>query len=308
MRLAIPSVRVRWLRRAVWLLLCGLVFFPSAGCTAFQTACSSKWMDDAFSSDTDASIDHVAARWDHHLRTAPDPRDFTAGTIGIIGRVYLESEQTNKMCEAHGTIVIGMLDMTPTASGKPPVLIANYKFDAETLRKLKVKDPFSDVAYTVFLPWTEYRPEIKQVKLLVKYITRQGEQHMADASVVTLQPTDQPAATMQETVGPTLKRQFDMQVAQPQRLQGAPPGMPYTPVQMDKIMPPAGPPMAPPQANGYRPNAPQQQADAPYQPIIMNPQPRNSATMVPQAIAPDIQPSLPAEKTTIQYLPPPPPR
>jgi hypothetical protein len=289
-------------KTSIGLLLCGLVLGPLTGCTAFQSVCSKQWMEGAFS-DADPPIDHVAVRWDDRLRTAQNPADYTSGIPGLIGRVYLISEQTNQMCEARGTIVVGMLDMTPTAQGKPPVPVAEWVFDEEYLKKHKVKDPISNVAYTVFLASKEYRPEMRKVKLLVKYVTRNGEQHMADHSLLTLQTSDQPAATLRETVGTKLDRQFDMQAPMPaQRLQGASQGMPYTPVQMDKIMPPPGPTTSP-SASGYKQNAPDPQADAPFQPIIMNPQSRNPG-LTPPAIAPDILPTLPADKTTIRYLPP----
>ena len=237
-----------------------------------------------FSSDTDSLVDHVAVRWDNHIRIyAPNPLDYTTGITGIIGRVYLLSEQAERMCEAHGNIVVGMYDMTPTASGKPLVLLYNYKFDAESLKKMKVRDPIGD-AYTVFLPWPDYRPEIKQVKLIVKYITRKGEQHVAEPSSVTLQSGDQPAAVLSEKTGPTLERQFDMRPTMPTIpgkgvAQGPPQPMPDgVPVQIDKLMPPTGPAL--PQANGNRPGN-VQQPDAPYQAIVMPAQRPSSQVVQP---------------------------
>src|SRR4051794_32382797 len=106
--------------RVVGIFLCSLVLGPLTGCTTFQTVCSSKWLEGAFPVE-EIEVDHIAVRWDNRLRTAPDPTNYTATTPGLLGRVYLFSEENKKTCEANGAIVVAMLDMTPTVSGRAPV-------------------------------------------------------------------------------------------------------------------------------------------------------------------------------------------
>ena len=307
------------MRRAVGLLLCGFLLGPLTGCTLFQSVCSTKWMEGAFSGEAEPPIDHVIVRWDNNIRTAQNPLTHTSVIPGMIGRVYLLSDETTQACEAHGTIVVGMLDMTPVTSGKPPVPIAEWMFDSETLKQLKKKDPVG-VGYTLFLPWEGYRPEIMKVKLLVKYVTQKGATHLADPSLVSLQTGDQSLMTMHEAVGPTLERQFEPQVPTPNKLPpGATQPIQYAPVQPKLAPPPQVSPTLPQtKAVSVPPvQQQQQQPEAPYQPIVMQSQVQTPPT-VPQTgnqvqYVPITERQLPAGSlvlpppgTTIKYLPPPP--
>jgi hypothetical protein len=88
---------------------------------------------------------------------------------GIAGRVWLASENTKAVVEANGCFFVEMYN----TSAQTPVKLAEWRFDAATLKSLKRTDIVGP-GYTLFLPWDDYRAEITQVELRVLYMPEDG--------------------------------------------------------------------------------------------------------------------------------------
>ena len=60
------------------------------------------------------------------------------------------------------------------------------------LKRLKKKDGVAE-GYTLFLPWENYRPEVRQIKLEVTYINSKSEKQYGVPEVITLQSSPLPS-------------------------------------------------------------------------------------------------------------------
>jgi hypothetical protein len=131
----------------------------------------------------------VVAWWNNQVLTAPDPVHGGAATPGLAGRVYLFGPQLDFPIEGDGTIVVDLYDPSAptTAPGGTAVPLEEWRFDKDTLKRLQRKDVIG-WGYTVFLPWGSYRPEIKQVRLQVRYEPPKGSPLYAESSPLALIP------------------------------------------------------------------------------------------------------------------------
>jgi hypothetical protein len=102
--------------------------------------------------------------WKHEVAFAPDPLHEGHPTPGIAGRLYLFGPEIGYPELHEGTLIVDLYDEAPTADGGEPVLLEKWKFDKETLKQLQKRDIIG-WGYTVFLPWSTYRPGSMPVRL-----------------------------------------------------------------------------------------------------------------------------------------------
>src|SRR5439155_4906861 len=88
---------------------------------------------------------------------------------GLAGRVYLFGPEIKFPLTGDGGLEVLLSDET---SGEL-VQKEAWMIDADTLKKLLRRDQIG-WGYTVFLPWTTYRPEITKVRLKVCYLPAHG--------------------------------------------------------------------------------------------------------------------------------------
>jgi hypothetical protein len=170
-----------------------LLLAITSGCTVMETAGLYKAPEVP-----PPAVDELLTRWDPYVRFASDTVNPGHTIPGLAGRVYLFNEQLRDGVDAQGHITATLFDMTPVAAGGAPVQVAIWDFDPQSLKKMKKKDMIGD-GYTLFLPWEEYRPEIRQVKLKLAYVNKQGQPQYSDESVMTLQ-TGAPPTIDRQTV------------------------------------------------------------------------------------------------------------
>jgi hypothetical protein len=94
-----------------------------------------------------------------------------------------------------------MHDMTNAGPGREPVKIAQWNFDAVSLKPLKKKDQFGD-GYTLFLPWAEYSPNVKKISLQACYYSEKNVPHYGDPIAMALQSDDLPRTIYQQETLP----------------------------------------------------------------------------------------------------------
>jgi hypothetical protein len=110
----------------------------------------------------------IVATWHNEVVFTPDPVHGGAQTPGLAGRVYLFGQEIKYPLGGEGTIVVDLYDDTLVAAGKPPVLLEEWRFDKDTLKRLLRRDAVG-WGYTLFLPWGTFKPEIRHVRLRLRY-------------------------------------------------------------------------------------------------------------------------------------------
>lgn len=138
-------------------LMCGCVTMPVTGWTSFVAA---------------KPPVQINAVWKPEVIFTPDPAHNGEPSPGFAGRVYLFDESIKYPVLGDGKLIAEMFleDGQPMANKKP---VERWELDRETLKRLQKRDAFG-WGYTVFLPWGTYRPDIKQVRLRLKYEPSNG--------------------------------------------------------------------------------------------------------------------------------------
>jgi hypothetical protein len=107
----------------------------------------------------------VMAIWQPAVASTPDPVHGGDPLPGIAGRVYLFGPDLSLPLVGDGTIVVDLYsDMA--GAGKEP--LEEWRFDKASL-KLLLKRDAAGWGYTMFLPWSTYRPDISHVHLRLRY-------------------------------------------------------------------------------------------------------------------------------------------
>jgi len=171
--------------RLLGLLATSVLAAILTGCAGGSWCCSSP--------PEDPPIKDVLVYWDDHVHVTSNTQNHTAALPGLAGRIWLQGEEAKQMEEARGKIVIELYDMTggPNATPKPLVGVTYGRND---LPQFKRKDLVGD-GYTLFVPWESYRPDVKEVKLLVYYMPDKGPMKQGNEVTMTLRPAEQPQIT-----------------------------------------------------------------------------------------------------------------
>jgi hypothetical protein len=138
------------------------------------------------------NVCQVLVTWNPEVVFAPDPAHGGTPAPGIAGRLYLFGPEINYPLTGDGCVVVDLYDDTPSAGGKAPVLLEEWRIDKDTLKRLERRDAVG-WGYTLFLPWGTYRPEITQVQLRLRYETGQGAPLYAESSPVVFNKGSVPA-------------------------------------------------------------------------------------------------------------------
>ena len=118
-------------------------------------------------------VTQVAVTWDKTIAFVPDFTHGGAMTPGLMCRVYLFGADEAIPLAGDGTISVDLFDDTPVISGGQSVLKEKWNLDKDTLKGCMRKD-LVGWAYTLFLPWATYSPDIKQVHMMVRYTPAHG--------------------------------------------------------------------------------------------------------------------------------------
>jgi hypothetical protein len=135
----------------------------------------------------------VEAAWEGRVMVTQDIVNNGAPLKGIAGRLYLFGADGFPLV-GEGSVTVDLCDVTPETTGGQARLIERWEIDRETLRKLAKKDMIG-WGYTLFLPWSTYRPEINRVQLQVRYAPDKGLPLFSSQSVISL-PTEAPHVTI----------------------------------------------------------------------------------------------------------------
>ncbi|MBV9122849.1 MAG: hypothetical protein JO112_05800 [Planctomycetes bacterium] len=131
----------------------------------------------------------VVATWTNQVAFVPDPVHNGEPAPGLAGRVYLFGQTIDFPVAGAGSMVFDLFDDAHPVPGKGPVLLEEWRFDPDTLKRLLCRDAIG-WGYTVFLPWGTYRPDITRVHLKVCYTPVNGTPIYASCSPMTLTKDD----------------------------------------------------------------------------------------------------------------------
>lgn len=139
----------------------------------------------------------IVCTWQNSVAFVPDPTRGGNPGPGIAGRLYLFGPEVDFPMEAEGTLTVDLADET----NGPPVLLERWIIDPETLCRLRKKDMIG-CGYTLFLPWSKYRPDITKVRLRSSFQGPAMPAPVYTENVVTLAQTN---GLIREGAGPKLK-------------------------------------------------------------------------------------------------------
>jgi hypothetical protein len=132
------------------------------------------------------NVCQVVPIWDPRVTLTPDPARGGAPAPGLVGRLYLFGPTVDFPLVGDGSVVVFLYNETPAAEGKGRVLLEQWNFDADTLKRL-VKRDMIGLGYTLFLPWGTHHPSITHVQMQMKYEPRQGAPLFAPPIALTLE-------------------------------------------------------------------------------------------------------------------------
>jgi hypothetical protein len=124
----------------------------------------------------------IEATWESKLR-------YQANTpptnCAVAGRVRLFAADKETPQKGDGQVSILLYDHTLQSSAGEPLLIEEWRIDADSLKHFLVEDAAAPV-YSFVLPWSTYKPEITQVQMEVKYEPKSGKTLSTKSDVLTL--------------------------------------------------------------------------------------------------------------------------
>jgi hypothetical protein len=112
----------------------------------------------------------IAVGWRNWIDYLPDPSRNGESGPGLAGQLFLFGPGLQTV-EADGNLIVDLFDESPRPPGQPGNIPERWRFDKETLKKLRSVDERFGKCYVLFLPWPTYRPDVTKVRLLVRYET-----------------------------------------------------------------------------------------------------------------------------------------
>lgn len=141
----------------------------------------------------------VVVTWEPRVIVTADTVNGGAPLPGLAGRLYLFSLDCGAPVVHDGCLHAELYDMAAVAKGGQPVMLETWDIDAERMKLLLRKDIIG-WGYTVFLPWSTYKPCINNVQLKVCYTTKSGVPLYAPTSPMRLLDSNCPPPRVTESI------------------------------------------------------------------------------------------------------------
>lgn len=123
----------------------------------------------------------IVCTWQNNVAFVADPTRGGNPGPGLVGRLYLFGPEVDHPMEAEGTLTVDLYDDT----GAAPRMVERWIIDPQTLARLSKRDMIG-CGYTVFLPWSQYRPDISKVRLRSNFQSAAAKAPLYTENVVTL--------------------------------------------------------------------------------------------------------------------------
>jgi hypothetical protein len=183
----------------------GLLFLMAM--LALTPGCAtSDWFLTAGAADKSSQeIRQVVATWHNQVIFGPDPTRGGQQVPALGGRIYLFGPELGVPLQGNGKLVVQLHALPPDKPQGPLALLEEWIFDPDTLRLRCLRQDMVGWGYTIFLPWSTYRPDISQVQLKVRYEDGKGLPVYAEGGPITLNSGQDALAIVrrsQQTKGP----------------------------------------------------------------------------------------------------------
>ena len=127
--------------------------------------------------------------WDNKIAFAPDVSRGGMVMPGLVGRIYLFGLDRGTPYIGDGSLVIDLFDSTPHGPNGEPKLTDHMEVPADVLKQFAKKDFVGD-GYTIFFPWFNYRPDVTQAYIQMRYTAANGESHFHQSGTFTVDHTE----------------------------------------------------------------------------------------------------------------------
>lgn len=146
-------------------VLVSVALLPASGCVTLPTTSSISMFQET-------PVTKVVCVWDSNIHSAQDVAHNGAPFVGLAGTVYFFSVDEGRTLAPTGELVAEWydLDAKGEATGKP---LHRQVYDARALAAMKRNSPVGP-AYTVFLDWPNYRPEVTRVMIHTHFTPANG--------------------------------------------------------------------------------------------------------------------------------------
>jgi hypothetical protein len=151
----------------------------------------------------------LTAAWNNKIIYAPDPTHGGDPVPGLLARLYVFGPDESIPLDPDGELIVGVWDLGPKAEGKSPALMELWHIDRETARKFRKTD-FMGSGYTLFLPWSKYHVDLKQVNVVARFNAADGRCLVSSPETLTidhsatLQRAAEKLGTARPDLGPVL--------------------------------------------------------------------------------------------------------
>ncbi len=126
----------------------------------------------------------VVVTWRQEVYFTPDPTRGGEPIPGIVGRLYLFGKDMGHPLGTSGSVIVDLYECHPSSPSQP-ILLEEWRIDKETLARLMQRDGIG-WGYTLFLPWSTYRPDRRHVQLRTRFEPEGGVPLYADIAPLQL--------------------------------------------------------------------------------------------------------------------------
>lgn len=138
-----------------------------------------------------AAVAIVQTMWENRVVVTEDTVNNGAPLPGLAGRVYFFGSNLGHPLHGKGTLTVTAHEVLPDSKTVP---MEAWEIDPKTLQRLGSTDRLG-WGYTVFLPITHYRTDLKRVRLQAKFVPEGGTPLFSSPDTVSLTEGTPPVIT-----------------------------------------------------------------------------------------------------------------
>lgn len=134
----------------------------------------------------------LTAAFSNKVTYAPDPTRGGDPVPGLLGRMYVFSTDEAVPIVADGELIVDVWDNSPKVNDGKPKLMEVWHLDAAAFAKFRKRDIIGE-GYSIFLPWSTYNIDVRQINVIVRYTGKDGRVLMTPPETLSVDH----AATLQ---------------------------------------------------------------------------------------------------------------
>ncbi len=131
----------------------------------------------------------LSVAWSNKITYAPDPTRGGDPVPGLLAKVYLfgpEDKTPQVPLKGDGELLVAVWDHSNRSAGGSPKLMELWHIDPEAAGKFQKPDFMGGYAYSLFLPFSNYHVDLKQINLVMRYNGADGRSLVASPEILSL--------------------------------------------------------------------------------------------------------------------------